>query len=49
MQDVDLDASIHLDNYVEIVLAAASALLLLGAGEMAFPVRTLLNRFSREV
>ena len=47
MQDVDMDASIHLDNYVEIVLAATSALLLLGAGEMAFPVRNLLTRFRR--
>ena len=47
MQDVDMDASIHLDNYVEIVLAATAALLLLGAGEMAFPVRNLLSRFSR--
>ena len=47
MQDVDMDASIHLDNYVEIVLAPTSALLLLGAGEMAFPVRNLLTRFRR--
>ena len=35
-----MDASIHLDNYVEIVLAATAALLLLGAGRWLFPFET---------
>ena len=35
-----MDASIHLDNYVEIVLAATSALLLLGLGRWLFPFET---------
>ena len=37
MQDVDMDASIHLDNYVEIVLAAASALHYWGLERWLFP------------
>ena len=40
-----MKTSVHLSNYVEIVLAMTSALLLVGAGEMAFPVRNLLKRF----
>ena len=44
-QRIEISSSIHLDNYVEIVLAGTSALLLIGAGEMAFPVRNLLKRF----
>ena len=47
MQDVDMGASVHLNNYVEIVLATTSVLLLLGAGEMAFPLRNLIKRFSQ--
>ena len=46
-QMVEMVSEIHLDNSVELVLAATSALLLLGAGEMAFPVRSLLKRFRR--
>lgn len=45
-QRVEMSSSIHLGNYVEIVLAGTSALLLMGAGEMAFPLRNLLKRFS---
>jgi hypothetical protein len=44
-QRVEMTSSIHLDNYVEIVLAGTSGLLLIGAGEMAFPLRNLLKRF----
>ena len=44
-QRVEMSSSIHLDNIVEIVLAGTSGLLLIGAGEMAFPVRNLLKRF----
>ena len=44
-QLVKMSTSIHLNNYVELVLALASGLLLLGAGEMAFPLRNLVNRF----
>jgi len=47
-QMVEMVSEIHLNNTVELVLAATSALLLLGAGEMAFPVRNLLNRFRRK-
>ena len=43
-QLVEVTSSIHLDNFVEIILAATSGLLLLGAGEMAFPIRNLLKR-----
>jgi len=43
-QRVEMSSSVHLDNFVEIVLAGTSALLLIGAGEMAFPVRNLLKR-----
>jgi hypothetical protein len=44
-QRVEMSSSVHLDNIVEIVLAGTSGLLLIGAGEMAFPVRNLLKRF----
>ena len=44
-QEAVMKTSVHLSNYVEIVLAMTSALLLVGAGEMAFPVRNLLKRF----
>ena len=47
-QLLEMTSSIHLDNFVEIVLAATSALLLVGAGEMAFPVSKLLKRFRGE-
>ena len=40
-----MSSSVHLDNIVEIVLAGTSGLLLMGAGEMAFPIRNLLKRF----
>jgi len=43
-QLVEMTSSIHLDNFVEIILAGTSGLLLLGAGEMAFPIRNLLKR-----
>ena len=43
-QLVEVTSSIHLDNFVEIILGATSGLLLLGAGEMAFPIRNLLKR-----
>jgi len=43
-QLVVMTSSIHLDNFVELFLAGTSALLLLGAGEMAFPVSNLLKR-----
>ena len=43
-QLVEVTSSIHLDNFVELILAATSGLLLLGAGEMAFPIRNLLKR-----
>ena len=46
-QRVEIVSKIHLDNSVEIVLAVCSALLLIGAGEMAFPIRNLINRFNR--
>lgn len=46
-QRVEIVSKIHLDNSVEIVLAVCSALLLIGAGEMAFPIRNLINRFKR--
>ncbi len=44
-QLVEMSTSIHLNNYVELVLTVASVLLLVGAGEMAFPIRNLLKRF----
>ena len=44
-QLLKMSTSIHLNNYVELALALASGLLLLGAGEMAFPLRNLVNRF----
>ena len=47
-QLVKMSTSIHLNNYVELVLALASGLLLLGAGEMAFPLRNLVNRFEKK-
>ena len=43
-QMVEMTSSIHLENFVEIILAGTSGLLLLGAGEMAFPIRNLLKR-----
>ncbi len=43
-QLVEMTSSIHLENFVEIILAGTSGLLLLGAGEMAFPIRNLLKR-----
>jgi len=43
-QLVEMSSSIHLDNVVELILAGTSGLLLLGAGEMAFPIRNLINR-----
>ena len=43
-QLVEMTSSIHLDNFVEIVLAGTSGLLIMGAGEMAFPIRNLLKR-----
>ena len=43
-QRVEMTSSIHLDNFVELVLAGTSARLLLGAGERAFPVSNLLKR-----
>ena len=43
-QLVEMTSSIHLDNFVEIILAGTSGLLLIGAGEMAFPIRNLLKR-----
>ena len=43
-QLVVMTSSIRLDNFVELFLAGTSALLLLGAGEMAFPVSNLLKR-----
>ena len=46
-QLLKMSTSIHLNNYVELALALASGLLLLGAGEMAFPLRNLVNRFRR--
>ena len=47
-QLVKKSTSIHLDNYVELALALTSGLLLLGAGEMAFPLRNLVNRFEKK-
>ena len=47
-QLVKMSTSIHLDNYVELALVLVSGLLLLGAGEMAFPLRTLFNRFEKK-
>ena len=47
-QLVKMSTSIHLDNYVELVLVLVSGLLLLGAGEMAFPLRNLVNRFEKK-
>ena len=44
-QRVEMSSSVHLDNIVEVVLAGTSGLLLICAGEMAFPVRNLLKRF----
>ena len=44
-QQVTMSTSIHLNNIVEISLAVVSILLIAGAGEMAFPIRNLLNRF----
>ena len=43
-QLVEMTSSIHLDNYVEIILAGTSGLLLIAAGEMAFPIRNLMRR-----
>ena len=43
-QQVDISSGIHLNNFVEIILAATSGLLLIGAGEMAFPIRNLLKK-----
>jgi hypothetical protein len=43
-QMVEMTSSIHLENFVEIILAGTSGLLLLGAGEMAFPIGNLLKR-----
>jgi len=43
-QLVEMTSSIHLDNFVEFILAGTSGLLLLGAGEMAFPISNLLKR-----
>ena len=43
-QLVEMSSSIHLDNFVEIILAGTSGLLIIGAGEMAFPIRNLLKR-----
>ena len=43
-QLVEMSSSIHLDNLVEIILAGTSGLLIIGAGEMAFPIRNLLKR-----
>jgi hypothetical protein len=39
-----MTSSIHLNNYVEIFLAGTSGLLLIAAGEMAFPIRNLMRR-----
>ena len=47
-QEVDVTVSVHLSDFVEIILSAAAVLLLLGAGEMAFPVRNILKRFRNE-
>ncbi|MBR79759.1 MAG: hypothetical protein CMA88_03120, partial [Euryarchaeota archaeon] len=44
-QMIVMKTSVHLSNYAEVFLAVTSFLLLVGAGEMAFPVRNLLNRF----
>ncbi|MBR79438.1 MAG: hypothetical protein CMA88_01450 [Euryarchaeota archaeon] len=41
-----LKTSVHLNNYAEVFLAVTSILLLAGAGEMAFPVRNLLDRLT---
>jgi len=43
-QLVEMTSSIHLEDFVEIILAGTSGLLILGAGEMAFPIRNLLKR-----
>ena len=44
-QTVTMSTSIHLDNYVEMILSVVTILLFAGAGEMAFPLRNLWNRF----
>ena len=43
-QLVEMTSSIHLEDFVEIILAGTSGLLILGAREMAFPIRNLLKR-----
>jgi len=47
-QLVEMTSTIHLDNLVEIILAGTSGLLILGAGEMAFPIRNLMKRIRGE-
>ena len=44
-QLVTMGTSVHLNNYFETALAIVTVLLLVGAGEMAFPVRDLWKRF----
>lgn len=44
-QTVTMSTSIHLDNYVEMILSVVTILLFAGAGEMAFPLRNLWSRF----
>jgi len=44
-QLVTLSSSVHLNNYVELVLVIVSVLLFAGAGEMAFPLRRIWKKF----
>ena len=44
-QLVTINPEIHLASFVEIVLSAIGFILLLGASEMAFPIRKLWKRF----
>ena len=46
-QLVKMETSVHLNNYVEVALSGLSFLLLIGAGEMAFPIRNLFKRFRK--
>ncbi|MEC7757399.1 MAG: hypothetical protein VX621_06280 [Candidatus Thermoplasmatota archaeon] len=41
---IEVKTSIHLSNFVELTLGIISILLLIGAGEMAFPLRNIFGR-----
>ena len=44
-QIVTIETEAHLSSFVEIVLGGISIILLAGAGEMAFPIRSLWKKF----